>query len=188
MDDEAASGFPKRLAFREQGRFRIRRIFLQSRLAKDPIIRNPALISSHRAPPCFSHFRVSRLRETWSCCRRRDGHAGRAGFPHQLNLRRGQAVGLVDEVAEGGLQVQDFGGEGAGGFDAAGVFISQGVKAGGGQVFTVKLIRIWFLARPLLLGAAWVTAQPVTTTNHCWPPAHLHGARSNTPGQQRQPG
>jgi hypothetical protein len=62
------------------------------------------------------------------------------------------------------------------------------VKAGGGQVFTVKLIRIWFLARPLLLGAAWVTAQPVTTTNHCWPPAHLHGARSNTPGQQRQPG
>ena len=31
----------------------------------------------------------------------------------------GQAVGLVDEVAEGALQVQGFGGEGAGGPDGA---------------------------------------------------------------------
>ena len=44
-----------------------------------------------------------------------DGHAGRGGFPHELNLRRGQGVGLVCEVAEGALQGQGFGGAGAGG-------------------------------------------------------------------------
>jgi hypothetical protein len=44
-----------------------------------------------------------------------DGHAGRGGLRHESNLRRGQGVGLVDEVAEGALQVQGFGGEGAGG-------------------------------------------------------------------------
>jgi hypothetical protein len=44
-----------------------------------------------------------------------NGHAGRSGFPHESNLRRGQGVGLVDEVAEGVLQGQGFGGEGAGG-------------------------------------------------------------------------
>ena len=27
---------------------------------------------------------------------RRDGHAGRGGFPHEVNLHMGQAVGLVD--------------------------------------------------------------------------------------------
>ena len=27
------------------------------------------------------------------------------GFQHELNLRRGQAVGLVDEVAEGALKL-----------------------------------------------------------------------------------
>jgi hypothetical protein len=32
-----------------------------------------------------------------------------------LNLRRGQGVGLVDEVADGAPQCQGFGGEGAGG-------------------------------------------------------------------------
>src|SRR5450759_4617567 len=42
-----------------------------------------------------------------------DGHAGRGGLPHELNLRRCQVVGLVDEVAEGALQVQGFGGDGA---------------------------------------------------------------------------
>jgi hypothetical protein len=46
---------------------------------------------------------------------RRDRHAGRGGFPHEINLRRGQGVGLVDEVAEGALQVHFFGGAGAGG-------------------------------------------------------------------------
>ena len=45
----------------------------------------------------------------------RDGHAGRGGFPHEGDLRRGQGVGLVDEVAEGALQFQSLGGEGAGG-------------------------------------------------------------------------
>src|ERR1022692_3371245 len=37
------------------------------------------------------------------------GHAGRGGLPQESNLRRGQGVGLVDEVAEGALQVQGFG-------------------------------------------------------------------------------
>jgi len=32
-----------------------------------------------------------------TCCGRR------GGFPQQINLRRGQGVGLVDEVAEGEL-------------------------------------------------------------------------------------
>jgi hypothetical protein len=36
-------------------------------------------------------------------------------LPHEGNLRPGQGVGLVDEVAEGALQGQGFGGEGAGG-------------------------------------------------------------------------
>ena len=36
-------------------------------------------------------------------------------MPHEGNLRRGQAVGLVDQVAERALQFQGFGGEGAGG-------------------------------------------------------------------------
>jgi|ERR1019366_1263372 hypothetical protein len=64
--------------------------------------------------------------ETRSCCRRRSNkHAGRGGFPHELNLGWGQGVGLVDEVAEGALQAQGFGGEGAGGFDGAGVFLSR---------------------------------------------------------------
>jgi len=35
-----------------------------------------------------------------------DGHPGRGGWPHEINLRRGQAVGLVDEVAERALQFQ----------------------------------------------------------------------------------
>ena len=40
---------------------------------------------------------------------------------------------MVDEVAEGALQVQGFGGEGAGGGDGAGVFGAQFVDPGGGQ-------------------------------------------------------
>ena len=59
-------------------------------------------------------------------------------MPHELNLRRGQGVGLVDEVAEGALQGQGFGGEGAGGLDAAGVFVPQRVKASGGIVSIVS--------------------------------------------------
>ncbi len=64
---------------------------------------------------------------------RGDGHAGRGGLPDEINLRRSEAVRLVDEVAEGALQFQDFSGEGAGGFDGAGVLVPQRVKAGGGQ-------------------------------------------------------
>jgi hypothetical protein len=40
---------------------------------------------------------------------------------------------LVDEVAEGALQGQGFGGQGAGGFDGAGVFVTLGVDVRGGQ-------------------------------------------------------
>ena len=36
-------------------------------------------------------------------------------MPQQVNLWRGQAVGLVDEVAGRALQFQGFGGEGEGG-------------------------------------------------------------------------
>ena len=36
--------------------------------------------------------------------------SGRGGLPHQTDLRPGQGVGLVDEVAEGALQGQGFGG------------------------------------------------------------------------------
>ena len=53
--------------------------------------------------------------ESWA----RDGHPGRGGFPREGNLRRGEGVGLVDEVAEGALQGQRLGGEGAGGFEGA---------------------------------------------------------------------
>ena len=60
-------------------------------------------------------------------------HPGRGGLPHQGYLRRRQAVGLVDEIAEGALKDQCPGGEGAGGFEGAGVFVAQGVKAGGGE-------------------------------------------------------
>ena len=38
---------------------------------------------------------------------------------------------MVDEVAEGALQVQGFDGEGAGGLECAGAFLAQGVEAGG---------------------------------------------------------
>jgi len=54
-------------------------------------------------------------------------------LPNELNLRRGQGVGLVDEVAGRALLGQGFGGEGAGGGDGAGVFVPQYLKAGGGQ-------------------------------------------------------
>jgi hypothetical protein len=45
---------------------------------------------------------------------------------------------LVDDVAEGALQGQGFGGEGAGGGDGAGVFLPQRVKADGGSVSIVR--------------------------------------------------
>ena len=67
----------------------------------------------------------------FQCCERRDGHAGRGRLPHDLNLRRGEGVGSVDEVAEGALQFQGFGGEGAGGLDGAGISASKDVAAPG---------------------------------------------------------
>jgi len=59
------------------------------------------------------------------------GHAGWGGLPHEGDPGGGEAVGLVDQIAEGALQGQGFGGEGSGGFDGAGVFAAQPVKAGG---------------------------------------------------------
>jgi hypothetical protein len=63
--------------------------------------------------------------------------SGWGGLPHQLDLRPGQGVVLVDEVAEGALQGQGFGGEGAGGFEGAGVLVPQRVEAGSGLVLIV---------------------------------------------------
>ena len=59
-------------------------------------------------------------------------------MPHEFNLRWGQGVGLADEAAEGASQVQSFGGEGAGGFDGAGVLIAQEKEVGGGLVSIVR--------------------------------------------------
>jgi hypothetical protein len=50
--------------------------------------------------------------------------------------------GLVDEVAERALQLQGFCGEGTGGLDGAGVFVSQRVEAGGGLVL-IELTLAW---------------------------------------------
>src|ERR1035441_4530229 len=64
---------------------------------------------------------------------RRDGHADGAVCHISGNLHRGQAVSLVDEVAEGALQVRGFGGERAGGLAAAGVIYAQSLKFGVGD-------------------------------------------------------
>jgi len=53
-----------------------------------------------------------------------------SGFPYQLDLRRGQAVSLADDIAEGALHVQDSDGEGTGGFDGASAFGPQRINAG----------------------------------------------------------
>ena len=50
-----------------------------------------------------------------------------------LRFHHHRLIAALDEVAEGALQGQGFGGEGAGGLDGAGVFVAQCVKAGGGQ-------------------------------------------------------
>ena len=62
-------------------------------------------------------------------------------MPNQGNLGGGQGIGLVDEVAEGALQGQGFGGEGAGGRDGEGAFVPQRVKAGGGLVSIMRTAR-----------------------------------------------
>ena len=50
-------------------------------------------------------------------------------MPHEGDLRWREGVGPVDEVAERALQGQGFGGEDVGGFEGAGVFVAQGVRA-----------------------------------------------------------
>lgn len=64
---------------------------------------------------------------------RQDGHAGRRGFPDEINLRGYEGVRLVDEVAEPALQGQDFRGDGSGWLDGAGILLPQPVKACRGQ-------------------------------------------------------
>ena len=66
-----------------------------------------------------------------------NGRGGRGGLPHEINLRRSQGVGLVDEVAERTFQFQRSGGEGAGRGDGEGVFAAQPVKVGDGLVSIV---------------------------------------------------
>src|ERR1035438_7145491 len=113
----------------------------------------PALVSREDFCPCLplsgglgrkrvSHnfskrrpggLRLTALRHSSGRGRPRDRHAGRGGLPQEINLRRGQGVGLVDEVAEGALQFQGFGGEGVGGVDGAGVLVPQSLNSCGGQ-------------------------------------------------------
>ena len=51
---------------------------------------------------------------------------------------------MIDEVAEGALQGQGFGGEGAGGFDGASVFVAQCVEAGGGEGVLLAADALYF--------------------------------------------
>ena len=46
-------------------------------------------------------------------------------MPPEFNLRRGQGVGLVDEVAVLALSSHSFGGKSAGGLDGAHAFLSR---------------------------------------------------------------
>ena len=64
---------------------------------------------------------------------RRESEGTLRGFPHQLSLRPGQAVSLVDQLAEGALQFQGFSSECAGRFDGTGVFLAQSLNLGSGQ-------------------------------------------------------
>jgi hypothetical protein len=73
---------------------------------------------------------------------RRDRHAGRGGFPHESNLRRGQGVGFVDEVAKVALSGLGF--SRAGGGDGACVIVAQGVEAGGGQRLLLGTDALYF--------------------------------------------
>ncbi len=65
-------------------------------------------------------------------------------MPHEGDFGGGEGVGLVDEVAEGALRGQGFGGEGTSPTfcihnslfilpGTAGVFVAQGVQAGAGE-------------------------------------------------------
>jgi len=65
--------------------------------------------------------------------RRREGHAGRGGGPHQGNFFRREAVGGVDEIGEFALEGERLGRERAGGLDGAGVFVTKAFQGGCGE-------------------------------------------------------
>jgi hypothetical protein len=70
-------------------------------------------------------------RRGWQTTRRHfmsERHPWRRGVPHQFHFFGREAVGLVDEVAEGAFELQGFGGAGAGGVDAVRVFGTQGAR------------------------------------------------------------
>jgi hypothetical protein len=60
-----------------------------------------------------------------SYCGRRNRHVGRGDLPHECNLRRAFCTPHSAFRTWQALQVQGFGGEGAGGGDGAGVFVPQ---------------------------------------------------------------
>ena len=74
-------------------------------------------------------------------------------MPHEINLRRGQGVGLVDEVAARALRSRGFSGEGAGRLDGERTFVTQRVKTGGGLMSIVRTdagsMRAWQLGKKL---------------------------------------
>jgi hypothetical protein len=63
---------------------------------------------------CHHRFNKSLAGGGGETTERWNRHAGRSGFPHEINLRRGGGLGLVDEVAECALPGQSFGGKAAG--------------------------------------------------------------------------
>jgi hypothetical protein len=99
-------------------------------------------------------------------------------LPNKLNLRRGQGVGLVDEVAEGAFQVQGFSGKGAGGGDGAGVLVPQRVQTGGRLVSIVTLAR---LLDPFPCDRANLRSDPFSFLRSlCWSGAEESGMCSKT--------
>ncbi|WP_395731605.1 hypothetical protein [Prosthecobacter sp.] len=55
----------------------------------------------------------------------------RFGVSHELHFFGSEAVGLVDKVAEAAFELEHFGGESAGGGDAAGVLGTKDSETGG---------------------------------------------------------
>ncbi len=68
-----------------------------------------------------------------------NGHAGRSAPPPEVNPCWRQGIGLVGEVAEGALQGQGLGGAGAG------LFVAQGVEAGGGEGALLAAEALYFV-------------------------------------------
>ncbi len=91
-----------------------------------------ALFPGHKRRYVFLPIPPRQAGSNPSRVRSRDGHSRQGGLPHQGDLGGGEGVGLVDEVAEGALKGQGLGCECAGGGEGAGVFIAQGLEAGGG--------------------------------------------------------